>query len=139
MTPTTTKPVWSPMRSVTRTSPDGSASGSFLQRAANVQGRQHGAPRVILVGDRRAEERHEAIAQELVHRPLVAVHVGQRQLEEPAQQHVHGVRAQPLRQPGGADDVAEQHADGLPLALHGAARGQDLLGEVPRRVRLGRR
>jgi hypothetical protein len=92
---------------------------------------------MVLVSDGRAEQRHEAVTQELIHRALVAVHLGERPLEEPAEQHVHAVRAQPLRQRGGADEIAEEHGDGLSLALHRAARGEDLLGEVARGIRIG--
>ena len=37
---------------------------------------------MILVGERGAEERHEAVAEELVDRALVAVDLGQGGLEE---------------------------------------------------------
>ena len=95
MAPTTTKPVCRPMRSTSRTSsPESSAIGSRLHRAADVEGGQHGATGVVLVGERRAEQRHEAVAEELVHRALVAVHLGQRRLEEPAQERVHAVGAE---------------------------------------------
>jgi hypothetical protein len=92
---------------------------------------------MILVRERRAEKRHEPVAEELVHRALVAVHFAERGLEEPAEQDVHAVRAEPLGESGGADEIAEEHGDGLALALHGATRGEDLLGEMARGVALG--
>src|SRR5687767_7413864 len=94
---------------------------------------------MILVREGRAEERHEAVAEELVDRALVAMHLRERGLEEPAQQRVHGLGAEPFGERGRADDVAEQYGDGLALALDRAPRGEDLLGEMTRRVRRGRR
>ena len=109
-----------------------------VHRAADVEGGEHGATGVILVGERRAEQRHEAVAEELVHRAFVAMHLRERRLEEAAQERVHAVGADPLGEGGGADEVAEEHGDGLALALHGGARGEDLLGEMPGRVGLRR-
>ena len=54
--------------------------------AAGPSGGEHGPPGVVLVRDRRAEQGHEAVAEELVDRPLVAVDLGQGQLEEPVEQ-----------------------------------------------------
>src|SRR4029453_4632952 len=44
---------------------------------------------VIFMGDRRAEERHDAVAQELVHRPLVAMDLGEHELERAAHDLVY--------------------------------------------------
>jgi hypothetical protein len=41
-----------------------------------------GALRVVLVGDWRAEQRHDAVAGVLVHRPFEAVHAVGEDLEE---------------------------------------------------------
>ena len=51
-------------------------------RLLDGQCRQGGAARVILVRQRRAEQRHEPVAEELVDGALVAVHLGQRDREE---------------------------------------------------------
>ena len=56
----------------------------------------HGAPRMVLVGDGRAEQRHDAVAQELVDRPLVAVHLGEHQLERAPHDAVNVLGIQPL-------------------------------------------
>ena len=139
MAPTTTKPVCRPMRSTSRTSsPESSAMRLGVHRAADIEGGEHGATGVILVGERRAEQRHEAVAEELVHRAFVAMHLRERGLEEAAQKRVHAVGADPLGEGGGADEIAEEHGDGLALALHGGAGGEDLLGEMPGRVGLRR-
>ena len=70
----------------------------------------------------RPEQGHEAVAQELVDRPLVAVDLGEGQLEEPVEQQVHGLGPQPLGQRRRAHEVAEEDGDLLALAL----RGRDL-------------
>ena len=120
MPPTTTQPVLIPMRTLSST-PWRSPSSARLARGGLLQpqGREHGPAGVVLVGDGRAEQGHEAVAQELVDRPLVAVDLAQGQLEEPVQQEVHGLRSQPLRQGGRAHQVAEEHGDLLALALQG--------------------
>ena len=51
-----------------------------VQNAPQVERGQYRAARVILVRQRRPEQRHEPIAQELVDRPLVAVDLGNRPL-----------------------------------------------------------
>src|SRR5216683_1115435 len=109
----------------------------FRKRAPDPDRGQHRAPRVILVRDRRAEERHEAVAQELVDGALEAVDLAERPLEEGAEQRVHAVGPELLGQYGGADQIAEQHRDRLALAFERAARGQDLLGEVLWRIGFG--
>jgi hypothetical protein len=97
------------------------------------------ALRVVLVGDRRAEERHEAIAEELIDGALVAVDLGEAEGEEPVQEVVHGLGAQAFGQGRGVGDVAEEHGDLLALALEGAAQGEDLVGQMLGRVGLGAR
>ena len=52
------------------------------QLLAQVQGRVAGALRVVLVRDRRAEQRHDAVAGVLVHRALEAMHAVGEDLEE---------------------------------------------------------
>ncbi len=116
----------------------GSAGGGELAHPAlNVQRGQHGPAGMVLTGHRRAEERHEAVAEELIHRPAVAMNLGEGQLEEALEEGMHGLRAQPLgehRRPG---EIAEEHGDLLPLAFHRAPRGQDAVGQVRRRIGLG--
>src|SRR5262249_17242647 len=67
-------------------------------------------------------------------RNWLTVDFGERGLEELAQQRVHAVRADPLRQRGRAHHIAEQHRDRLALSLDGTSGGEDLLGEMARRV-----
>ena len=49
------------------------------------------------------------------------------------------LRPEPLGQRRGADEVAEEHGDLLALAFERAPGREDLLGEMPRRVRCGLR
>ncbi len=97
-------------------------------RLLETQGRQDGAAGVVLVRDRRAEQGHEAVAQELVDGPLVAVDRPQGELEEPVDQEMHDLRSEPLRQPSGPDHVAEDDGDLLALPFQGDPGLQDLLG-----------
>ena len=71
------------MRTVSGISvPGATAMGRSRSARAMPSAASDRAARVILVGERRAEERHEAVAEELVDRALVAMHLGERDLEE---------------------------------------------------------
>jgi len=85
---------------------------------------------MVLVRDGRAEEGHEAVAQELVHGPLVAVDLGEHQLEGAIHELVDVLRVETLGQCGEARDVHEEDGDELALALQRALRDEDLLGQV---------
>jgi len=89
---------------------------------------------MVLVGQRRAEERHDPVAHDLVHGPLVAVdglhHVFQDRVEEFAR-FLRVTVGQKLHR---ALEVGEKHRDLLALALEGSLRGENLLREVPWRV-----
>jgi hypothetical protein len=91
---------------------------------------------MVLVGHGRAEERHDAVAHDLVHGPLVAMDGLHHPLE-------HGVEqlARLLRVPVGEElhralEVGEEDRDLLALAFERGLRGEDLLCEVPGRVAL---
>ena len=64
------------------------APAGIAQRLLDRQGGADGAPRMVLVGDGRAEQRHEAVAHELGDRSLVAVDRLQHQLEAAPDQGV---------------------------------------------------
>jgi hypothetical protein len=107
----------------------------FLQPLADGQCAVQGAAHVVFVGQRRAEQRHEAVTQELVDRAFDPVHLGHGQREERVERVVHGLGTDLLRQFGRVGEVAEQHRDLLAFAFQCRARGQDLLGQVRWRVR----
>ena len=91
--------------------------GLLLEPAPDPQGGQEGAPGMVLVRDGGPDQRHEAVPEELVDRPAVAVNLRQRQLEEAAQQLVHRLRADLLRERRRAHDVAEEHRHLLACTL----------------------
>ena len=101
---------------------------------AQVERRVAGAPRVVLVRDRRAEQGHDAVARELVDRSLEAVDAFAEEREEA----VHDLT--PLlgvHLPGElhrAGDVGEHDRHLLALALERDGLGSDPLLEVARRV-----
>ena len=94
------------------------------------------ADRVVLVGERSAEERHDPVAHHLVHGALVAVdglhHALEHGIEELARLLGIAVGEQLHR----ALEVGEEDGDLLALALQRRLGREDLLGEVFWRVRL---
>ena len=134
--PTITGPVLMP----TRTSRSSPCSRSHLLLVAgdprdDVEPCPDRALRVVLVRDRRAEEREDRVAHQPGERSLVAVD----RRDEPLERAVHDLGpvlgVQGLGHRGRALDVAEQHGDDASLALHGSARagglelGEQLLGQ----------
>jgi hypothetical protein len=88
------------------------------------------------MGEGRAKERHDPIAHDLVHRALVAVDRLHHELEDGIENLpcLLGITiGEQLHRPF---EVGEEHGDLLALAFQGALRGQDLLGQMFRRVGL---
>ena len=92
---------------------------------------------MVLVGHRRAEERHDPVAHHLIHRALVVMdglhHPLQDRIEEsprllgvPVGEELHR-----------ALEVGEQHGHVLAFAFESTLGGQDLLGEVLWSVGIG--
>jgi len=108
-----------------------------IERLADAECRVHGPPGVVLVRHRGAEQRHDPVTEELVDRPLVAMHLGEHQLERSPHEPVDVLGIEPLGDGGEAGHVNEEDGDLLPLAFEGGLGSQDLLGEVARRVRVG--
>ncbi len=113
--------------------------GVARNRIAQVQRRVAGAARVILVRDRRAEQRHDAVAGELVDEALEALDPVGEDLEKAVHDLRPLFRVELLGQLHRALHVGEQHGDLLALALKRGARGQDLVGEMFGSVRAWRR
>ena len=92
--------------------------------------------RVVLVGHGGAEERHDAVAHDLVHRALVAVDGLHHPLEDGVEE-LPGLLGVPVgEQLHRALHVGEEHGDLLALPLERALRGQDPFGQVFRGVRV---
>ena len=108
--------------------------GEARELVAQLQRREARALRVVLVRDRRAEQRHDPVAGVLIHRALVAVYALGEDLEEAIEQTVPVLGVELRREIGRALHVGEQHRHLLALAFERRARGQDLVGEVLRRV-----
>ena len=112
--------------------------GVALDGILHAERRVAGAHRVILMGERRPEERHDAVAHDLVDRALVLVnglhHVLEDGVEDLARLFGIAIRQELHR----ALEVGEEDGDLLALPLDRAPRGEDFLREVPGRIRLGR-
>lgn len=74
---------------------------------------------MILQGHGRPEEGHQAVPQELVDSPVVAMDGLGHEAQGPVHDLVHGLRVQALSQPGGVHDVAEEDRHLLPLPFEG--------------------
>ena len=93
-----------------------------------------GACGVVFVGQRRPEQRHDAITEHLVHRTLIAVHGLHHGVQGRVQDGPGLFRVEVADQLRRALEVGKQHRDLLALAFQGAFGGQDLLGEIGGRV-----
>ena len=92
---------------------------------------------MVLVGERRAEQRHDAVAHHLVDGALVAVDGLHHPLEDRVEELARLLGVAVGEQLHRALEVGEQDRDLLALAFQGGLGGEDLLGEVLRGV--GRR
>src|SRR3990172_5343402 len=102
------------------------------------QRRFHRARRVVLQGEGRAEQGHDPVAGELVHRALVPVDLRQHHLEEAIHQVVELLRVELLGEAGEVLEVGEEDGDLLALALQRRPGREDALGQVLGRVGAGR-
>jgi len=91
---------------------------------------------VVLMGQRRAEERHDPVAHHLVHRALVAVDGLHHQREDGIENLARLLGIAVGEQLHRALQVGEKDCDLLALALEGGLGGEDLFGEVLRGVGL---
>jgi hypothetical protein len=113
---------------------DAQLVGILAQAIAQRERRVAGALRVVLVGDRRAEERHDAVAGVMVHRALEAMNAVRKDLEEAVEDLVPLLRVELLGQLHRPLHVGEEDRHLLSLTLEGGLRLQDLIGEVLRGV-----
>jgi len=98
----------------------------------------HRSLRVILVSDGRAEQRHDPVAEELVHGALVPMHLGQHQLEGAGHEGVDFLGIEARGDGSEAGHVHEEHRDLLALALDRALGREDPLSEVLGGIGCGR-
>jgi hypothetical protein len=97
--------------------------------------RAHG---VVFVGNRRAEQRHDAVTHDLVHGALVAMHGFHHEFEDGVEDIARLLGVAIREQLHRALEVGEEHGHLLPLALQGSPGGENAFGEVLRRVGLRR-
>src|SRR5207248_8399337 len=74
-------------------------------------------PDVILMRDGRPEQSHEPIAGKLRRGASVSMHLGQRSIDEPADQFVHRLGSEAFGDDGRIHHIAEQHGDLLQFAV----------------------
>ena len=109
--------------------------GVVLDGLLHTQRRVTSAHGVVFVRHRRAEERHDAIAEHLVDGAFVAVHGIHHDVQRRVQELAGLFRIEARDQFGRALEIGKEHGDLLALAFQGAARGEDLLGQILRSVR----
>ncbi len=114
------------------------AVGIPLHRLLHPQRGITRAHRVILVGERRAEQRHDPVAHHLVHRAFVAMDGLHHVLEDGVEDLARLLGIAFSEELHRALEIGEQHRHLLALAFEGSLGGEDLLGKVLRRVGLGR-
>ena len=105
----------------------GGIAGDFI---AQIERRITGALRMILMRNRRAEQRHDAIAGVLVDRAFEAVHTLAQDREEAIEDAMPLFRVELLGQFHRALHIGEQHRDLLALAFKCGLRLQNFVGEV---------
>ena len=102
---------------------------------ADRQRRVAGAPGVVFVGDRGAEQRHRAVAGERVDLALKAVDLLGDQREKAIDHREPALRTEALRDAHRTDDVTEEHRDQLSLTLQRRRFGADPGRQVPGHIR----
>ena len=97
--------------------------------AVAAHGRLHGQSgvtgphRMVLMGDRCPEQRHNAVAQDLVHRALVAVYSVHHDVQGRVKESLCLFRIKTLNQLRRALDIGKQHRDLLAFAFQVTASG----------------
>src|SRR5262245_5494856 len=89
------------------------------------------------MSERRAEERHDAVAHDLIDGALVVMDRFHHPFEDRVEKLAGLLGISVDEQLHGALEVGEKHRDLLALALEGSLGGEDLLGEVLGGVAVG--
>ena len=105
--------------------------GVAFDRVLHPEGRVAGPHGVILVGEGCPEERHDAVAGDLVHGPFVPVNRLHHALEDRVEKLPGVLGVTVGQQLHGPLHVRKQHGYVLALPHEGAVRSEDLLGEMP--------
>src|SRR5215510_6337908 len=92
---------------------------------------------MILMGERCPEQCHEAIAQELIDSPLVAMHRVECYLKKAIEERVHCFGSNTLGNRGRVRQVTEEYGDLFPFAFEGTPGNQNFLGKVFRSIGQG--
>ena len=92
-------------------------AGVTAERLLHGQRREDSALRVVLVGRGRAEERHQAIAPELIHFAAKTIDLRLENVEEAIHQLHPGFGAHLFKERRGAGEIGEDHRHDPPLAL----------------------
>jgi hypothetical protein len=90
---------------------------------------------VILVGNRGAKERHNAVALHLVHGAFIAVYCIYHGLQGGIQELLSDFRIKTADEIQRVFDMRKEYRDVLALAFQGRARHADLLGQGPGSIR----
>ena len=93
---------------------------------------------MIFVRKRRAKERHDPVAHDLIDCPLVAVHRFHHVFEDRIEKFPRFLRITVSKQLHRSFHISEEHCDLLALAFEGAFRRKDLLGEMFGSISFGR-
>ena len=87
------------------------------------------------MGDRRAEQRHHGVADELLDGPAEALELGPQLRVVRREQAAHVLRVERLRAGGEADEVGEEDAHDLALLTARAVSGRGQLRAAERAIR----
>src|SRR5262249_39710703 len=85
---------------------------------------------MILMGERCPEQRHEAITEELIDSPLIAMDLVEGYLKKAIEERVHCLGSDALSNRGRVRQVTEQYGDLFPFAFKSAPGGQNLLSKM---------
>ena len=101
-----------------------------IHRLLHSERRIAGAHRMIFMGERRTEQRHDAVAHEIADCSLIAVHRFHHVLDHWIEQFARFLRIAVGEQLHRAFHVSEQHRDLLALAFERAFGSENLFGEM---------
>ena len=102
----------------------------MVHRLLHGEGGVTGPDGVVFMGQRRPEQGHDAVAQDLVDRAFVAVHGVHHEVQHRIQDLPGLFRIEAGDQLRRALDVGKEHGDLLALAFQCCARGEDFLSQV---------